>query len=444
MNTSSRFNNTYDQNTRIQHPTERQMENKLYLEEYNIESIITEMINCLIHEKDKSPIVFMIKYLAGLLTEEERKKYNLSIPEPYPLNHPIVEYPEYNKNCNSLLKEKLTCEIFSKIKSNYTKNGCNFKTITLLNEICPKNNIGCFIADKECLEKFEELYKPIICKVHNLDIDEMKNYVKSNCNLQSFSLNDIKDIDISQIKGLSKISFCISRNITDSPFITISCGEDRISRAVNLLVKEFDNNLANKYGLQKIEYVEKNKINETLDYVRYDKEFFKGIIPNQNIFLGKRFLYQNGDKSLVMLINFANNLEVIRTFGIKDNNKFKNEDLFDEFKSFVDMIRDIDYVFGFDFSHSYGYLTSDIKLLGKGFKITSEIIDEEDDGNSNFKEIGKIKEKIDKYSENVYIDNNDDEEMLVYNSSIKISQESISKFLIEYFKKMKDFFKNKK
>ena len=39
-----------------------------------------------------------------------------------------------------------------------------------------KNNIGCMIGDADCLNKYESLYKPIICKAHNLDINSLKDY----------------------------------------------------------------------------------------------------------------------------------------------------------------------------------------------------------------------------------------------------------------------------
>lgn len=52
-------------------PSERQMEAELYLKEYDIQNILTEMINYLLHKRSKNPIIEMIKYLGGLLTEKE-------------------------------------------------------------------------------------------------------------------------------------------------------------------------------------------------------------------------------------------------------------------------------------------------------------------------------------------------------------------------------------
>ena len=96
--------------------SERQLEAKKYLEEYDIENVVGEMLNSLLHERAEHPYVYMIKYLASLMTEEERKEFNLSIPEPYPSAHPVVKYPKFSDNNNSFLKQNLSKERFNSLK----------------------------------------------------------------------------------------------------------------------------------------------------------------------------------------------------------------------------------------------------------------------------------------------------------------------------------------
>ena len=57
------------------------------------------------------------------------------------------------------------------------------------------------IGDADCLNKYEALYKPIICKAHNLDINSLKDYIQNYFNLNNLQFNDIKKIDLSNIKG---------------------------------------------------------------------------------------------------------------------------------------------------------------------------------------------------------------------------------------------------
>ena len=123
-------------------PNDRQMSAENYLKEHNIEGILAEMINYLLHKKFKSPIVGMIKYLGGLLTEEERKENGLVIPDPQIDYHPIVNFPKFNKECNSLLKDCLNNSIYSEISKKISKFGINASNIMRLNEVSPKNNIS--------------------------------------------------------------------------------------------------------------------------------------------------------------------------------------------------------------------------------------------------------------------------------------------------------------
>ena len=42
---------------------------KKYIEENDLDRIISEMLNALVHERVKQPLVYMIKFLAGLMSE---------------------------------------------------------------------------------------------------------------------------------------------------------------------------------------------------------------------------------------------------------------------------------------------------------------------------------------------------------------------------------------
>ena len=107
-----------NQNTKV---SQQQLQAKKYIEEYELEKVVSEMLNSLVHEKAKQPVVYMIKYLAGLLSDEERRQHGLVIPEPYPKGKPIVKYPNFEKS-NSLLKKHLTKNLWSTIKYKIQQN----------------------------------------------------------------------------------------------------------------------------------------------------------------------------------------------------------------------------------------------------------------------------------------------------------------------------------
>ena len=82
-----------------------------------------------------------------------------------------------------------------------------------------------------------------------------------------------------------------------------------------------------------------------------------------------RTIFANDDFSIVICINFANHFKLI-LLGDKNNN---NIDFIKLFNEGVKIIKQISLAFQFFYSKQYGYITSDISLLGSGFRIASEI-----------------------------------------------------------------------
>ena len=74
-----------------------------YIKKIDLEKILSEMTTSLIKSQNSEPIVYMIKFLTGLLSEEEKKLNNINIPPPYPQAFPIVKFPKF-QNQNILSK----------------------------------------------------------------------------------------------------------------------------------------------------------------------------------------------------------------------------------------------------------------------------------------------------------------------------------------------------
>jgi hypothetical protein len=56
-----------------------QIEAKAYVENHNLEKVIGDMLNSLVYSKDPYPTVFMIKYLASLVSADELLEHGISI-----------------------------------------------------------------------------------------------------------------------------------------------------------------------------------------------------------------------------------------------------------------------------------------------------------------------------------------------------------------------------
>ena len=431
-------------------PNERQMKAEIYLKEYDIQNILTEMINYLLHKRSKNPILEMIKFLGSFLTEKEKKNYNINIPQPEMDYHPLIEFPKYKIECNSLLKEYLDTNIFIPLKDKRTKYGTDLGNIMRVNEVYPKNNIGIMLSDKDCLKKFGELFLPIISKIHNLDKNELKFYTENNFNLNNLKFDDIKKINLDDIKGLNKITLSISRNLTDEPFVSFINVENRTEK----ILKRIDEELKIKkfYRNNYLDEIDNNKIKikNILSQINYNFDFWNAVNPKDILIQKNRKIYVNKDNSSILLINFCDNFQFIKTIFLNEEKTEKSEekkletnDLFIKaFNELNDFIRNIQYYFGFEFEHNFGYLTSNISLLGTGFNIISEInLDKLCKNEIDIDKINKILNGYDKYSDNYSLkksdnDDSDDDNILIFSSSPKISQNSISDFLIEYFEKI--------
>ena len=130
------------------------------------------MTNSVVHSLDPNPIVYMIKYLTGLLTDDERSEYNINIDPPYPQGVPIVKFPNYK--CANILSNYLTKNNWYDYKYIKTSFNNDINKLTHLSEFSKTDKIGIAIVDKDCLNSFNSLLEKIIYEVH-----EINEYKKS-------------------------------------------------------------------------------------------------------------------------------------------------------------------------------------------------------------------------------------------------------------------------
>ena len=105
-----------------------------FIEEHNVEKVISEMLNSLVHARDPQPIIFMIKYLSNLVTEQELNDNGIQVSGPLPQRIPIITYPKFDETTNSLLKKHLSKEIWSNMKKKSTSKGGNI-------QVCVKSGV---------------------------------------------------------------------------------------------------------------------------------------------------------------------------------------------------------------------------------------------------------------------------------------------------------------
>ena len=399
---------------------------KRYIEENDLERIISEMLNSLVHERVKQPLVYMIKYLAGLMTEEERKINGLIIPEPFPIGQPIAKYPYLSHD--SLLKKYLSKELFKDIKYLKTKENGSINSIIKLSENFPQDNIGCQIIDGDSIRVFSNLFTPIIDDYHNID----SNYLYKD---------DLKDenLEISfpffnnNQKFINKFSISVTRNLKNYPYANTCTSDkrDAIERELTLNI----NKLIDNKSLPELNNISFSKENEEqwnniLNYINYesDKEKQKNL---QLDFPKKRKIYFNNDLSLIILINFSEHLEII---GF-NNEKTDENNIINTINKINNIERIISKKVEFDYDEKYGYLNCDIKRLGNSIKLNIEITCKKLNPENSNKTIEDLIEGLDFYSYDINSISND-EIILNATSYFKLCDKNQISFIEDFYSKI--------
>ena len=336
-----------------------------YMKKYDVEHLISEMANSLVHSLSPNPIIYMIKYLTGLLSDEERTENKIDIPPPYPQGVPIVNYPKKIKE--NILHKFLNKQNWPDYKYIKTRYNNNINNLTNLNDNSRTDKIGICLCDDDCLNCYSELLNNVIADVHDIKYEANKEFYDLS-KFPKLKLND--EFFFENLKNnLNRIRFEFNRNVEGFTY-------NNINKMNGKLKEEFEKEIQNLIddGL-----IDKNikKLKNIYDFINKDillqneLEWCKNArLSTDSYYTDKdRSIFANDDFSIVICINFANHFKLI-LLGDKKNN---NIDFIKLFNEGVKIIKQISLAFQFFYSKQYGYITSDISLLGSGFRIASEI-----------------------------------------------------------------------
>lgn len=353
---------------------------KKYIEENDLEKIVSEMLNSLVHEKSKTPVVFMIKYLAGLLSEEERKAHNLQIPEPYPKGKPIVKFPAFEDSNDTLLKKHLTKQIWSTVKYNRTKHNGSImnmiRPVEKRNE--PDDKIGLLLTDADCIDQFSQLIEPMVSDLHRLIDSTTSQPKKPSYSISNHNSSSINSQSACRInfpyesivnENIRAIRFEFSRNLQDFPFSAIITREKRESVEQN--IKGALTSLSSDEPLFKNgKYTAITEENESdvMEMLR-DRGVFSDrldeFMVNSNLKANwpeNRGVFISENKEMIILVNFIDHLRV--TYSVNYVESF-----LDVFNSAFALIKTLENILSFEHHSLYGYINSSPTLLGAGLEI---------------------------------------------------------------------------
>ena len=271
-----------------------------------------------------------------------------------------MEYPNFQKDCNSLLCKYLTKEVFEELKDRKTPNGFTLEKAINSGVVNPDSSIGVYAGDKESYEVFDLLFDPIIKDYHG--------FGKNDTHISDF---DPKRLDITDPdpKGEYILStrIRVGRNLADFPLGTIISKDqrDEVEKRVSEALKSLSGELKGSYyplkGMDK--QTQERLIKDHFLFKEGDR-FLEAAGLNRDWPEG-RGIYHNDDKTFLVWINEEDELRII---SMQQGGDIK--EVFDRLSQAVDFIEKR---LGFLKSKHLGYITSCPTNLGTAMRASVHI-----------------------------------------------------------------------
>lgn len=416
-----------------------------YIAHHELNSILSEMLNSVIHTKVDNPYLYMIKYLGKFISDEDKEKFDIQIPGPYPEGCPIVSFPSFNPSSTALIKKHLDKVIWNQIKFRKTKNGANINDLTRYGEIFPDDQVGIFINEEDCIDVYKELFYPLIMDLHHFVVDDNVNESKQQqqrCNNKGYDVDEYETIiegyntptlSTTLLTKLERLKFVFYRNLKGYPFNHKL--EKNMRRDISSIILNQIEILQQKNVLPSgMIYSYTNKQNECdtiINDLNYDLSRMKKLRINKD-WPNERYIYESNDKHIYILINFFDHLTIYFI-----NNKTHNNDTIDItalYNKSMFIMKQLSFSFIFAVNDKFGYITSNVSQIGAGFSIISSY-----NVSPSLFELCFIKHKAMSFEmflkyqnfEQFQIDNNNT--LLTIEMSFKLKYRDMLRFMNDYF-----------
>ena len=386
-----------------------------YLKFHDLESLISEMTNSVVHSLDPNPIVYMIKYLTGLLTEEERAEYKINIDPPYPQGVPIVKFPNYK--VSNILSNHLTKNKWYDYKYIKTSFNNDINKLTHLSEYSKTDKIGIAVVDKDCLNSFNSLLEKIIYEVHNLNEYQRSSDVLFKIGNSPKLLKDNFYFSDGLKSYIKYLKLCFSRNIEGYSYNNIDKRNGKLKDEIEKFLLNLKNEGYLPGDFNKVDNIEQF-INNDIDIKKEYQWMNETGFNNRNYTLKDRSIWSNEDNSLIILINFSNHFEIIST--IKECNGDKIQD---NYNYIMGILKQTQIRFTFDVIPKYGYINSHVSLIGGGFKLI---------GLFRINNINRIENNL-KYFNFDECEINEKEGLLLFSKDYHLCEKNVLTFLYKIF-----------
>jgi len=271
-----------------------------------------------------------------------------------------MKFPNFPKDCKSLLCKYLTKEVFDELKDRKTPNGFTLEMAINSGVKNPDSSIGVYAGDKESYEVFDLLFDPIIKEYHG--------FGKNEKHISDFDSNKL-DIDNPDKNGEFIIStrIRVGRNLDGFPLGTIISKEqrDEVEKIVSDALKSFKGELKGEYYPLKgmTSAIQEKLIKEHFLFKEGDR-FLEAAGLNRDWPEG-RGIFHNIDKTFLVWINEEDELRII--------SMQQGGDIKEVFARLANAVGELEKDMKFLKSNHLGYITSCPTNLGTAMRASVHI-----------------------------------------------------------------------
>jgi len=271
-----------------------------------------------------------------------------------------MNYPDFPKECTSMLCKHLTPEVFELLKERKTSNGFTLEQVINSGVKNIDSGIGVYAGDKESYTVFDALFDPIIEEYHGFGKSDSH---KSNLNPDDLNASNPDP----EGEFILSTRIRVGRNVKDMPLgpaLTQSQRleiEKNIVSGLNTLEGELEGAYYPLLGMSK--EVQEALIKDHFLFKEGDR-FLDAAGLNREWPEG-RGIYHNNDKTFLVWVNEEDQLRII--------SMQEGGDIKEVFTRLVNAIQSIETKVAFSYSYHLGYITSCPTNLGTAMRASVHI-----------------------------------------------------------------------
>ena len=271
-----------------------------------------------------------------------------------------MNYPNFPKECTSLLCKYLTKEVFEQLKDKKTSNGFTLEQAINSGVINIDSGIGVYAGDEESYTTFGALFDPIIEDYHGFTKED-----RHQSNLNPDDLNAPNPDPNGEFIVSTRIR--VGRNVANFPLGTAISKEqrDQVEALVVKGLKTLEGELEGEYypllGMSK--EIQDNLIKDHFLFKEGDR-FLDTAGLNRDWPEG-RGIYHNRDKTFLVWVNEEDQLRII--------SMQMGGDIKEVFTRLIKAIKSIETKVPFSYNDHIGYITSCPTNLGTAMRASIHI-----------------------------------------------------------------------